>query len=236
MRARKPKVQKENSERWLLTYSDLITLLMIFFILLYAISSTDARKFRDLTGALKAAFNNGSFQLITPGGSPGNPKNFSGSMPTSEKKLLKQLQQSVANISKELGLSQNVIHVGTSREGIVITLSGSLLFYPGDTELIPHSTVILNRIAPLVKNLPNRIRVEGNTDDESAIGTPYSSNWELSALRAVSVVRYLAEQGGVAPARLDADALGQYRPVATNSTPEGRARNRHADIVILYPR
>lgn len=234
MRGRKPKVQKENSERWLLTYSDLITLLMIFFILLYAMSSSDARKFRDLTGALRAAFNNGSFQLITPGGTPGNPKDFSGTMP-SEKKVLKQLQQGVAQLSKELGLSRNVIHVGMSREGIVITLSGNLLFYPGDTQLIPQSAVILGRIAQLIKNLPNRIRVEGNTDNQNPDGTLYSSNWGLSALRAVAVVRYLNEQGGIAPQRLDADALSQYHPVASNSTAQGRARNRHADIVILYP-
>ena len=87
MRARKPKVVKENSERWVLTYSDLITLLMILFILMYSMSTINARKFEDLTGALRQAFNNGSFQLVTLGGSPGN----------------NQQQSSTAQIEEEAG-------------------------------------------------------------------------------------------------------------------------------------
>src|SRR5579883_1507128 len=114
---RKPKVVKENSERWLLTYSDLITLLMIFFILLYAISTTDARKFQDLTGALQQAFNNGSFQLVTIGGTPGNPHNFSGTTP-SEKVVQTRIRQQIAQLLKMLGLPQSVITVGVSHEGI----------------------------------------------------------------------------------------------------------------------
>ncbi len=109
--ARKPKVVKENSERWLLTYSDLITLLLVFFILLYAMSSTDARKFNDLTGALRQAFNNGSFQLIQVGGSPGRTQKIAGIIP-SKGKLVKQLREEMLKLSKELGLSANVIQVG----------------------------------------------------------------------------------------------------------------------------
>src|SRR5579885_884333 len=123
---KKPKVVKENSERWLLTYSDLITLLMIFFILLYAMSSTDQRKFQDLTGALQQAFNNGTYQLVTIGGSPGNPHTLSGTTP-SEKTLLKHIQQQVAKMLKMVGMPQNVVTVGTSHEGVVISVGGNLL-------------------------------------------------------------------------------------------------------------
>ena len=234
MRARKPKVVKENSERWLLTYSDLITLLMIFFVLLYAMSSTDSRKFQDLTGALQQAFNNGTFQLVTIGGSPGNPHTYSGTLP-SKKDVMKQFENQVKQLLKMVGIPQDVITVGASREGIVISISGNLLFYPGDTQLKPESAALLDRISEVLSRLPNVVRIEGNTDDQATGSPVYRSNWELSALRAVSIVEFLSGRHGVNPARLQAEGLGQYHPVTSNSTPEGRARNRHADIVLLYP-
>src|SRR5579859_6573928 len=125
MHARKPKVVKENSERWLLTYSDLITLLMIFFILLYAMSSTDTRKFQDLTGALQQAFNNGNFQIITIGGSPGNPHTLSGATP-SEKAIVKKLHDQIAKYLRMVGVPQNTVTIGISHEGIVISIGGNL--------------------------------------------------------------------------------------------------------------
>lgn len=233
MRARKPKVIKENSERWLLTYSDLITLLLIFFILLYAISTTDTRKFQDLTGALQQAFNNGQFQLVTIGGTPGNPHTFSGTTPSDKNKqakLIRQLKQALTM----LGIPQTVVTVGSSQEGLVITVAGNLLFYPGGYQLQPQSYALLGRIAEVLSHVPNQVRVEGNTDDQSTGAGGADANWALSALRAVSIVEFLS-QHHIAPGRLQAMGLGQYHPVATNATPEGRARNRHADIVILYP-
>lgn len=233
MRARKPKVVKENNERWLLTYSDLITLLLVFFIILYSISTTDARKFQDLTGALQQAFNNGSFQMVTIGGTPGTPHNFAGTTP-SQKSLEAHLHQQIMQWLRMLGLPQNVTTVGISHEGIVISLAGNLLFYPGGAQLKPDSISLLGRIAQVLSRLPNQIRVEGNTDNQPSGTATFSSNWALSALRAVAIVELLSRQG-VAPSRLQAEGLGQFHPVASNSTPQGRARNRHADIVILYP-
>lgn len=233
MRARKPKVVKENNERWLLTYSDLITLLLIFFILLYAISTTDTRKFQDLTGALQQAFNNGQFQLVTIGGTPGNPHTFSGTTPSSKDKkakLVEQLKQAL----KMLGIPQTVVTVGTTQEGLVISLAGNILFYPGGYDLLPSSDTLLQRIAQVLARIPNQVRVEGNTDNQTVAGAAADANWALSAMRAVSIVKLL-HASGVAPGRLQAMGLGQYHPVASNSTPEGRAKNRHADIVIMYP-
>lgn len=233
-RPAKSKVVKENGERWVLTYADLITLLLVFFILLFAMSSTNTRKFEDLTGALKAAFNNGLYQLVVIGGSPGNPKTLSGTVP-SEKKDLKQLRSGIAKLMKEYSLKDNIIHVGTSREGIVVTLSGNLWFYPGGTDLRPESYTLLQRIAMLIQNLPNNIRIEGNTDNQVSGSAVYSSNWVLSALRAVSIVTFLSQHGGIAPVRLAAEGLSQFHPAASNATPGGRALNRRADLVILYP-
>src|SRR5579864_7486060 len=200
MRARKPRVVKENTERWLLTYSDLITLLLIFFILLYSISTTDARKFEDLTGALQQAFNNGSYQLVTLGGTPGSPHAFSGATP-SQKAAMSHLQGQILQMLRMLGIPQNVVTVGLSHEGLVISISGTLLFYPGGTQLMPESTVVLAQMAPILSHLPNEIRVEGNTDNQASGPAAFNSNWALSALRAVAIVQFFSAHA-VAPTRL----------------------------------
>ena len=234
MRAKKPKVVKENSERWLLTYSDLITLLMIFFILLYAMSTTNARKFQDLTGALQQAFNNGQYQDVTLGGSPGNPHTLSGTAPGKARIKVLPKTPTLSEISKMIGLPTTVLTVSRSREGIVLSLAGSFLFYPGDTGLKPESSYLLSRVSSVLGRLPNTIRIEGNTDAQGG-STSFSSSWALSAMRSVSIVEYLSTKGGIDPKRLQAEGLGEYHPVAPNTTPQGRAKNRRADIVILYP-
>jgi chemotaxis protein MotB len=234
MRPRKPKVVKENSERWLLTYSDLITLLMIFFILLYAMSTTNTRKFQDLTGALKQAFNNGQYQMITLGGSPGNPQTLSGTAKGKPALKVPTKNLQLAKLATMIGEPTSVVTLSKSREGIVLSLAGNLLFYPGDTKLKPESFAVLSKVSSVLGHLPNLIRIEGNTDAQGG-STAFSSSWALSAMRAVSIVEYLSTKGGINPHRLQVEGLGEFHPVASNSTAQGRARNRRADIVILYP-
>lgn len=234
MRARKPKVVKENSERWLLTYADLITLLMIFFILLYAMSTTNTRKFQDLTGALRQAFNNGQYEDITLGGSPGNPHTLSGTIKGKPAIKTPKKDPELAKLVRMIGLPTSVVTVSRSREGIVLSLAGNFLFYPGDTHLKPESHTLLTRVSAVLGHMPNTIRIEGNTDAQGGT-TSYSSSWALSAMRAVSIVQYLSTTGGINPHRLQAEGLGEFNPVATNATAQGRAKNRRADIVILYP-
>ncbi len=234
MRARKPKTVKENSERWLLTYADLITLLMIFFILLYSMSTTNTRKFQDLTGALRQAFNNGQFQDITLGGSPGNPHTLSGTVKGKPAIKTPAKDFQLSRLVKMIGLPTSVVTVSRSREGIVLSLSGNFLFYPGDTHLKPESAYLLSRVSAVLGHLPNMIRIEGNTDAQGGT-TSYSSSWALSAMRSVSIVQYLSTKGKIDPHRLQAEGLGEFNPVASNATALGRAKNRRADIVILYP-
>lgn len=238
MRKAKGKVVKENSERWLLTYSDLITLLMIFFIILYSMSTIQSRKFDSFTGALRAAFNNGAFQIIEIGGTPGHKGSTQTTPPSpqksSEQKTYKTLKQLFAKLSKEIGLQQKTIHVGLSKEGIVVTLAGSLLFYPDDIVLLPQSSILLQRIAMVVHKMPNKLRVEGNTDNQISKDSVYVSNWVLSSLRADAVVQQFMKDG-VASSRLEAMGLADTHPIASNATAEGRSRNRRVDIVILYP-
>ncbi|GAB4558630.1 MAG: flagellar motor protein MotB [Anaerolineae bacterium] len=222
--------------RWLLTYADLITLLLAFFIIMYAGSKADLERFTKLAISLRQGF--GISVLPGTGGDGILPGSGSGLMPFPS---LPQRSRDYLAISQ--ALSQRVrsqgsgryVAVNMRREGIAITLSDALLFPSGGVELSEESRALLDDIAEISRPMPNQIRVEGHTDDLPTNDPLYPTNWELSVARAVSVVRYLAEQGGIDPARLSAVGKAEYDPLFPNDTREHRALNRRADIVILYP-
>ena len=127
---------------------------------------------------------------------------------------------------------QGNVKVGFARDGLVISLSGNVLFDSGQADLRPDGLPILDEVAWRLASLKNELRIEGHTDNIPITTPLYSSNWELSAARATTVARYLAEHG-LAPKRLSAAGYGEYRPVASNDTREGRSQNRRVDIVVL---
>jgi chemotaxis protein MotB len=147
---------------------------------------------------------------------------------------LQDLRQAVAQIPIPLESSGHV-EVGASREGIVISLAGNMLFDSGKSDLKSQGLVLLDTVAERLKTMTNEIRIEGHTDNVP-IATPlYPSNWELSSSRAITVGRYLSEHDDISPTRLAAAGYGEFRPIASNDTREGRARNRRVDLVILFP-
>jgi chemotaxis protein MotB len=126
------------------------------------------------------------------------------------------------------------VQVGAARDGVIISLSGNVLFDSGRADLKPAGLAMLNILADRVRDMPNDLRIEGHTDDIPIETSIFPSNWELSAARAVSVARYLSDHGRIKPERLTAAGYGQFRPAAPNTTREGRARNRRVDIVIVF--
>ncbi len=247
---KRPVVHEEghqNIERWLLTYADLITLLMVFFVVMYAISRADAGKFAQLQVALQKAFR----VEVLKGNDPTSLHGKDGQSPLTalieeaitqppplalDNRLvtnLEELRQELLRLPPP-GRAWNQIEVGAVRDGIVISLAGNVLFDSGKADLRPDGLALLDLLAAHLRRLPNEVRVEGHTDD-TPIATPlYPSNWELSAARATVVARYLVERGGVPPQRISAAAYGPYRPAASNAAREGRARNRRVDIVVLF--
>jgi chemotaxis protein MotB len=242
-----------NHERWLITYADMLTLLMVLFVVLYSMSATDAVKFLKLRASLNRAFDVEVLQAPEPTNSHGDggPTFISaitdpqtqqevrmmngGSAPDPNMvQALKELRQAVIQIPIPPESSGHV-EVGASREGIVISLAGNLLFDSGKSDLKPQGLVLLDAVAERLKTMTNEIRIEGHTDNVP-IATPlYPSNWELSSARAITVGRYLSENDEISPTRLSAAGYGEYRPVAPNDTREGRSRNRRVDLVILFP-
>lgn len=242
-----------NHERWLVSYADMITLLMVLFVVLFAMSKTDVAKYAVLRDSLQRAFSvpvlqgNEPTSLKGAGGASFVPPMIS---PPLEQELLAmtgaptdarmaaalhEIRQVLLQVPVPSDTSGRV-EVGASREGIVISLAGNILFDSGKSDLKPSGMALLDTLAERLRTMPNEIRVEGHTDNVP-IATPlYPSNWELSSARATTVGRYLAEQNGIAPNRLSAAGYGEFRPVAPNDTREGRARNRRVDLVVLFPR
>jgi chemotaxis protein MotB len=242
-----------NHERWLVSYADMITLLMVLFVVLFAMGQTDKSKLEVLRTSLQRAF---SVEVLR-GTDAASLKGSSGEsiipppVPlaitqeliamtgevTPDAKMataLHQVREALIQVPVPSDASGSV-DVGASREGIVISLAGNMLFDSGKSDLKPRGMTLLDTLTERLRTMPNEIRVEGHTDN-IAIATPlYPSNWELSSARATTVARYLAEHSEIAPQRLIAAGYGEFHPVAPNDTREGRARNRRVDLVVLFP-
>lgn len=229
-----------SEERWLLTYADMITLLMVFFIVLYSMAQIDVKKYQKVAASLHRAFGVGDGSIFSAGIGRGGGEGEAEPAPIAFDDLPPR-QRDYLDISTELasqvsaaGLGADV-SVTTNIEGILISLSESLLFAPGSTVLQPQARETLDRIATVLRPLPNDIRVVAHTDAVPTDNPFYPTNWELSVARAVVIVRYLSEEGGIAPERLMAAGQAQYHPLYPNDTREHRARNRRAEIVVIYP-
>jgi chemotaxis protein MotB len=226
----------ENHERWLLTYADLITLLMVFFVVLYSMSSADSTKWKQISAALTQAFNVDVLQgttatSVADGASQIAPP-VDSLINDSEVPQVSRLQNRLQSILDGASQAPDV-SVGVDREGVVIRLSGSYLFDSGRAELKPNSFAVLDAIAAEIRLLPNDIRVDGHTDSTPIDSPRYPTNWELSSARALAVTRYLSETDGVTADRLMAAGFGEFRPLVPNDTREHRAQNRRVEIHLL---
>ncbi|UCC69077.1 MAG: OmpA family protein [Armatimonadota bacterium] len=222
--------------RWLLTYADMITLLMAFFIMMYSMSVISSDKFKRAASSLRAEFGPAEARRSLTQGSGLLPYARPGDTLTDLPALEEALQLAKDQLEEYIKKNdlQDVIQTSHESRGLVITLvSDNLLFPVGAAELRSPALVILNRIAGLLRTMPNRIVIEGHTCS-LPISTPrYPSNWELSAARACAVVRYLIDRWQIDSLRLAATGYADSRPVASNDDEEGRSFNRRVEVIIL---
>ncbi len=222
--------------RWLLTYADMITLLLALFIVLYSQSQINAAKFEAVAAAVRAALGGAAERpapLPTPQGAgrapiEGATRLVPGSPPRIT--LEEQMAQFLDAIQKA-GLEQST-RVLRENAGIVIRLPDDILFETASAELRSEALPTIARLATVINQVRGTaVRVEGFTDSRPIHTPQFPSNWELSVARALSVVQALIASG-VDPARLSAAGYGPYHPVAPNETPEGRAQNRRVEILV----
>ena len=218
---------------WLATFGDLMSLLMVFFVLLLSFSTMEEIRFNKAMASLKGTL--GVFEAEPEMSQPirFNMPLVRGSMRQSQK-----IRKAAENLEKTLsdeGLEGDVSLSGTSK-GLVIRIQAPVLYDVGRAELKPEIQNVLMELGGLLRILPNKITVQGHTDNKSipsGVGD-YPSNWELSYQRAVNVVRYLITETLVMPTRISAEGYGEYRPIADNDTEEGRAKNRRVEVQIFY--
>lgn len=228
MRRKRKKIEDhENHERWLLTYADLITLLLAFFIVMYSMSQIDSKRFGKMTEALSGILK-GHESIL---------ENLSEKDLTKGHGLLKlgnlrSIQKFIEEKFGELG-KLNEVNTEITERGLVVHIMESALFQEGSAKLEPKAMEILNVMNDQLSQIPNHVRIEGHTDDRKIETVKYPSNWELSTARATSVVRYFIDNFNMSPDKVSALGYGEFRPVRPNNSIENRARNRRVDIVIL---
>ena len=227
-RLRRRSAGNENVERWLLTYADLITLLLAFFIVMYSMSSMDDRKFGRMATAFSGVLHgeeSARARVVAPGAG--------GNIPDYEELLA--LREQIEAVVEAQQLKDKIATMQDER-GLVIRVMDQAAFDPGSADLKPRMFAILDLLASQVSVMDNHVRVEGHTDNRPISTIQFPSNWELSTARATRVVRYLVEEQQLDPRRISALGYGPYRPVADNADPAGRARNRRVDLIVLVDR
>lgn len=223
----------ENHERWLLTYADLITLLMIFFVVMYTISNINSKKFAQLSQSMSQALigqNSGYFIGSAPGPLviQESDKVAGGREMANMTKAKEQIEKYIEN----QGLKGKV-EVSQEERGLVISMKEALLFDLGSADITPEAQKVILSVGKILATLDNSIRIEGHTDNLPIHTARFPSNWELSTTRATNVLDFLVNHAGIAPEKLSATGYGEYRPIVPNTTEANRARNRRVDIVVL---
>jgi chemotaxis protein MotB len=221
--------EPENHERWLLTYADLITLLLGLFVILYAMSKVDAAKYAEVAAALGGVFGKNDAGKIAAVQSGNGILNVP--LPKSAKEK-EELERTVAN-ALQGDITAGQIALSTNERGVTVHVSESLGFASGKADPKAEMYTVLDTLVAILRRLPHDIRVEGHTDDVP-INTPaFRSNWHLSVARAVNVAYYLIETHGLNPDKVSVAGYGEIHPLVPNTTEANRAKNRRVDIVIL---
>lgn len=241
--------EEGGGERWLLTYADMITLLLALFIILFAISTPNKVKYAQLARAMSGGFGGTSAVNVPTIGSAG-ASNITGTSSSktaakaksaaaaaaAPKPVTKAMEKAIKDIIKKNKMEQKV-HVHMEARGLVITLlSDSANYSSGSAKLRPATLAFLAQISGFLSHITNDIRVEGNTDNIPIATAEYPSNWELSSARAVVVTRFLVEQEHLDGRRLSAVGHGAFKPAVDNSTEAHRQLNRRVDIVVMNTR
>ena len=232
MRKRKSEDEHENMERWLITYADLITLLLAFFIMMYTFSKQDSQRHQEVAERLKAIFRGGSNVLKEGAANGRNGVNTSPGPAGTGREIEKELEEQIAAMADANNEGQK-ISVFRDERGIVIRIMDRAFFDGGKAELKETAKGALRKIAPILEKSNNHVRIEGHTDDVPISTAEFRSNWELSTRRATEVVRHLIEKYGFQPSRISASGYAEYRPVAPNDTDQNRALNRRIEIILL---
>ena len=219
---------------WLTTYSDMVTLVLCFFVILFSMSAVDATKFDQVVLSMQAALGVMPGARVPYESAPLDYDNLRQQLVEEETDSMKDLYDDLTRFVEETGLAASV-GVAQEMQGIVLRFSDSVLFDLGRAELKEEAKGLLRQLAAFLSEHPYHLRVEGHTDNLPIQTARFPSNWELSTARSTTVVRYFEDNSLFSPHRLSAVGYGEFRPLRPNDSEENRALNRRVDMVILRP-
>lgn len=243
-------------ESWLIPYADLLTLLLALFIVLYAMSSVDAKKFQDMSKAFNIAFNSGigvldqsavvtsanmmqdadQMRRATRSNDNTSRSEEAKQMQEQQEKEqheFEQLRQQLEQYIADNGLTSQ-LDIELNQSELLITISDNALFASGSASLMKNAQELGVAIGTMLKNYPGyEITVGGHTDNQPINTFEFASNYELSAKRAINFMQLLIKSGNLDPRFISSTGYGEFQPVATNDTAEGRAKNRRVEVTIL---
>lgn len=224
-------------ERWLVSYADFITLLFAFFVVLFASAYRDSQEIKKVSEAIHTGFDElGSYAkghqshgpLLQEKNKSATQENTTAASVLDIAELQRQLQ---AAIGQEL--KNHEVEMRMTPEGFVISLRELGFFNSGQANLLPGSGEKIQKIATVLLQHGLQIRVEGHSDNQPIHNAQFASNWELSTARAMAVLLLLVDRSGFDPTKISVAGYAQYRPIADDSTPEGRKMNRRVDLVVI---
>lgn len=241
--------EEHADESWLLPYADLLTLLLALFLVLYAMSATDAKKFQEMSEAFNVVFTGGTgildYSKTEPSPDPSNLEDFKAApaamsenkrreeLKRQEQEDLERLKQQLDNYIKANGLSTE-LSTKLNQSQLVITIRDNALFASGEAVVKPEARELAVAIAQMLDKFPGYgITVAGHTDNVPISNSKYPSNWDLSADRALQFMKILLENSSLDPKQFMPTGYGEYHPIADNATVEGRARNRRVEVSII---
>jgi chemotaxis protein MotB len=231
--------QEPAHDRWLLSYADFVTLLLAVFIVLYAFSRGHKKPIQTVSAGIHSGFEDLSLKPppkipSTESGPltvPPKQADTAGAVPLDTAELKSQLEGVLGD-----AIDKHEIVVQQTSEGLIVSLRDFGFFNSGDAKLLPGAAVELKRTAEVLMKHGLELRVEGHSDDQPIHTAEFESNWQLSTARATSVLTILLNDAKFPPTKISIAGYGPYRPIADNSTPEGRKSNRRVDLVIIEPK
>lgn len=228
--------------RWVISYADFVTMLLALFMVMFATNSMGETKIKDVNKSIQKVF-----------ASPVTQKNIHVTENVKNIEIKEESKSQIENtgktildggdgildssavkqqIEKDLDVNTS-IKVLKSDRGIVIRLNDTMLFDPGSAIIKPQAMATLEKISLTLDKFKNPIVIEGHTDSTPIRNEKFPSNWELSTARATNIIKYLTTAKNFPPSRLSAVGYGEYMPIGQNDTPQGRAKNRRVDIIVL---
>jgi len=224
---------KKGAPEWMATYGDMMTLLLCFFVLLFAMSTVDSQKYKAVVQSLSGALgvlDSGTTVTLDP-----LVNNYPSDSPTdspTEYEEFSDMQEELQKILEESELNGQ-IKLEINERGLLIRFLDSVLFDSGKADLTPAAAQIIDKVSAILKETDKKVTIEGHTDDVPISTFRFPSNWELSTTRAVNVVKYMINNNGMDPVRLSAAGYADQHPISDNKTVDGRKNNRRVDMVIL---